>query len=44
MLGSGYFDERFLTRLVDDHQSGVKDHSASLWSLLMFDGFLRLAD
>jgi asparagine synthase (glutamine-hydrolysing) len=44
MLGSGYFDEGFLTRLVDDHQSGVKDHSASLWSLMMFDGFLRLAD
>jgi asparagine synthase (glutamine-hydrolysing) len=44
LLGSGYFDQRFLTSLVDDHQSGVKDHSASLWSLLMFDGFLRLAD
>jgi asparagine synthase (glutamine-hydrolysing) len=43
MLGSGYFDERFLTRLVDDHQSGVNDHGASLWSLLMFDGFLSLA-
>ncbi len=43
MLDSGYFERRFLTTLVDDHQSGVKDHSAALWSLLMFDGFLRRA-
>jgi len=43
MLDSGYFDRRFLATLVDDHQSGVKDHSAALWSLLMFDGFLRRA-
>jgi asparagine synthase (glutamine-hydrolysing) len=43
MLDSGYFERRFLTALVDDHQSGVNDHSAALWSLLMFDGFLRRA-
>ena len=43
MLDSGYFDRRFLTTLVDDHQSGRNDHSAALWSLLMFDGFLRRA-
>jgi asparagine synthase (glutamine-hydrolysing) len=43
MLDSGYFERRFLASLVDDHQSGVKDHSAALWSLLMFDGFLRRA-
>ena len=27
-----------------DHQSGRRDYSASLWSLLMFDGFLQQAD
>jgi asparagine synthase (glutamine-hydrolysing) len=43
MLDSGYFEPRFLTTLVDDHQSGVNDHSAALWSLLMFEGFLRRA-
>ena len=43
MLDSGYFNRGFLTTLVDDHQSGIKDHSAALWSLLMFDGFLRRA-
>ena len=28
-------------QIVDDHQSGRRDYSAMLWSLLMFDGFLR---
>ena len=27
--------------LVDQHQSGARDHSAPIWSLLMFDAFLR---
>jgi asparagine synthase (glutamine-hydrolysing) len=27
--------------LVDDHQSGARDYSPSLWALLMFDAFLR---
>jgi asparagine synthase (glutamine-hydrolysing) len=26
---------------VDDHQAGVRDYSAPIWTLLMFDGFLR---
>jgi asparagine synthase (glutamine-hydrolysing) len=43
MLDSGYFDRQYLTRMVDDHQSGLSDHSAALWCLLMFDGFLRRA-
>jgi asparagine synthase (glutamine-hydrolysing) len=37
---SGLFDGDFLNRLVSDHQSGRRDYSAPLWSLLMFDGFL----
>jgi asparagine synthase (glutamine-hydrolysing) len=41
MLDSGYFDRGFLAQMVDDHQFGLSDHSAALWSLLMFDGFLR---
>ena len=43
MLDSGYFDRPYLARMVDDHQSGLSDHSAALWCLLMFDGFLRRA-
>jgi asparagine synthase (glutamine-hydrolysing) len=26
---------------VDDHHAGRRDYSAPLWTLLMFDGFLR---
>ena len=36
----GIFDGRFLETLLDDHQSGDRDHSSILWALLMFDGFL----
>ena len=41
MLDSGYFDPDYLTRLVSQHQSGLRDHSAPLWTLLMFEAFLR---
>ena len=29
-----------LQRLLDEHDSRVRDHGQALWSLLMFDGFL----
>ena len=32
---------RELARMVDDHHSGRRNYSAPLWTLLMFDGFLR---
>ena len=28
-------------QLVDEHQSGARDYSAPLWTLLMFEAFLR---
>ncbi|MBC7404193.1 MAG: asparagine synthetase B, partial [Cytophaga sp.] len=37
----GIFDMAFLTELVDYHESGRRDNSAPLWSLLMFEAFLR---
>jgi asparagine synthase (glutamine-hydrolysing) len=40
-LDSGYFDQDFLRRLVDQHQSGIGEHSAILWALLMFEAFQR---
>ena len=40
---TGWFNGRFLQRLVDEHQSGVSDHSTPLWTLLMFESFLRNA-
>lgn len=38
---TGLFDNDSLTRLVDEHQSGAAEHSAPLWSLLMFESFVR---
>jgi asparagine synthase (glutamine-hydrolysing) len=38
---TGLFDRDYLGHLVKHHQSGVRDYSASLWSLLMFEAFLH---
>lgn len=38
---TGYFDQRFLRELVDQHQSGRRDNSAAIWSLLVFESFCR---
>jgi asparagine synthase (glutamine-hydrolysing) len=41
LLSTGWFDPAYLRQLVDTHQAGTSDHSAPLWTLLMFDAFLR---
>ncbi|GAA0856924.1 XrtA/PEP-CTERM system amidotransferase [Aliiglaciecola litoralis] len=41
MTESGYFNEKHLRRLIDDHVTGRRDNSASLWTLMMFESFLR---
>jgi asparagine synthase (glutamine-hydrolysing) len=41
LADSGLFNPATLRRLVEQHQSGMRDHSAPLWSLLMFEAFLR---
>ena len=38
---SGWFEPAVLERLVHQHGSGRRDHSATLWKLLMLDAFLR---
>jgi len=38
---TGIFDQAFLRKLVDEHQSGMREHSTALWSLLMFESFIR---
>ncbi|MFN0163541.1 MAG: XrtA/PEP-CTERM system amidotransferase [Burkholderiales bacterium] len=38
---TGWFNSRYLEHLVEAHQSGARDYSGPLWSLLMFDAFLR---
>jgi asparagine synthase (glutamine-hydrolysing) len=37
----GMFNLPYVQELMDQHQSGRRDHSAPLWSLLMFESFLR---
>ncbi|BAZ94696.1 amidotransferase 1, exosortase A system-associated [Thiohalobacter sp. COW1] len=41
LLDTGLFNPDFIRRLVDQHQSGQRDHSAVLWSLLMYASFQR---
>jgi asparagine synthase (glutamine-hydrolysing) len=41
LASTGWFDRRYLEHLVTNHQSGVNDYSAPLWTLLMFEAFLR---
>ncbi|WP_020485044.1 XrtA/PEP-CTERM system amidotransferase [Methylomonas sp. MK1] len=41
LKSTGWFDEAYLHHLVSQHQSGLRDYSASIWSLLMFEAFLR---
>ena len=38
---TGWFNREYLQHLVDAHQSGARDYSAPLWTLLMFEAFLR---
>ena len=41
LADTGFFNHAYLRQLLDDHQSMSRDHSGPLWSLLMFDAFLR---
>jgi asparagine synthase (glutamine-hydrolysing) len=41
LAATGWFDRKYLEHLVHAHHSGVRDYSAPLWSLLMFEAFLR---
>ena len=40
-LERGVFDPTFVRNLVADHQSGARDHSQRLWSLVNFEMWLR---
>ena len=41
LAATGWFNPVYLQHLVDAHQSGARDYSAPLWTLLMFEAFLR---
>ena len=42
MRQCGFFNMDFIEYLVTQHQAGLRDYSASIWSLLMFDAFYRM--
>ena len=41
---SGLFNQGYLEQLVTDHQSGLREYSAPLWSLLMFQAAIANDD
>ena len=41
LAATGWFNRDYLQHLVDAHQSGARDYSAPLWTVLMFEAFLR---
>ena len=41
LKSTGWFNAGYLEHLIDAHQSGARDYSAPLWTLMMFEAFLR---
>ncbi|WP_153116973.1 XrtA/PEP-CTERM system amidotransferase [Rhodocyclus tenuis] len=41
LADSGWFNRDYLQHLVSAHNNGSRDYSASIWTLLMFEAFLR---
>ena len=41
LADTGYFNFSYLEHLVAGHDSGARDYSAPIWTLLMFEAFLR---
>ncbi|HEY1089638.1 MAG TPA: asparagine synthase-related protein, partial [Burkholderiaceae bacterium] len=41
LADTGWFNRDYLRQLVDGHQSGAYDYSAPIWTIMMFEAFLR---
>jgi len=41
MKECGYFDQHQIRQLIDQHIKDIRDNSSILWTLLMFESFLR---
>ena len=41
MLDSGMFNPATMRDIVEQHQAGTRDFSTAIWTMLMFDAFLR---
>ncbi len=41
LADAGYFNMDYVAKQVDQHQAGIRDNSAAIWALVMFECFLR---
>lgn len=41
MADTGWFERKTVQAIIEQHESGIRDHSVPIWSLLMFDAFMR---
>jgi len=41
LAASGFFERPFLARVVREHTRGIRNFTPLIWSLIMFDAFLR---
>lgn len=41
LSNTGWFNADFLQKIEREHQSKIKDHATLIWSLLIFDAFLK---
>jgi len=41
LLDTGWFEREAIRQIVEQHESGRRDHSTPIWVLLMFGAFLR---
>jgi asparagine synthase (glutamine-hydrolysing) len=43
LAGTGMFEPAMLRHLIDAHQAGTRDYSVPIWTLFMFESFLKNA-
>jgi asparagine synthase (glutamine-hydrolysing) len=43
LASTGWFNAQALARMLREHESGLRDYSTPLWTVLMFEAFLRQA-
>ena len=41
LASTGIFNTAYLAQMVEQHESGRRDYSAPIWTVLMFEAFLR---
>jgi asparagine synthase (glutamine-hydrolysing) len=41
LAATGIFNQAYLAQMVEQHESGRRDYSAPIWTVLMFEAFLR---